>query len=169
MDEIKSIRTALQGMPSIHDIDVVETGYVRIATKFLYPEGGFVDVFLEPRHCTSLKSAQAVSDLGGTLQWLLDIQLGPNFRRGGRRREIIESVLELHGAREVEGAYEIPIRQPDREGLNEAIFNLGQVCIKIADLIYTQRFSRRSARAHDARRLDSETDHSSLTHAHRSG
>jgi hypothetical protein len=130
LDEVKA---RVSGHRIVRGVDLVERGHIRIETAFLYPEGSSVDLFI-PRART-LFAELRLSDLGQTMQWLLDVQVRPWLSK--KRQGFVVDVLRLYGVRQEGGALEIPLASLDE--LVPGIVRLGQACLRVADLLYTRR------------------------------
>jgi len=93
--------------------------HVRIETIFTYPDGSSVDLFVVDDH---------LSDLGRTMEWLLDIQVRPD-----EYRAFIWGILMWYGVRRNGGAFEVSVRT--LEGVREETVRLGRACARVAALV----------------------------------
>jgi len=99
---------------------------IRVTTPFTYPDGDFVDVFVED-------DGSRVTDLGETLRWLR-MQTGAK-RRTTKQQSLIDSVcgasgLELHQGQLRTGSNESKI-------LTESIVRVAETCARVSDAWYT--------------------------------
>lgn len=99
--------------------------FLRLDTPFRYPDGGAVELFVEP-----LSGSLRVSDFGEAFRFLEKGGLEP-LRSPGRRRSI-EFAIKMAGATLHEGVIEIVIS--DYKDLMPAIIRLGQAMTRVADL-----------------------------------
>jgi len=135
MANLTEIQQRVAGQAIVRNVDQIAHGHVRIETAFLYPEGGTVDLFIPVEHTS--RRELCLSDLGRTMEWLLDVQIRP--WRSKERQSIVDDALRLYGVRQKGGALELPLASLD--DLVPGIIRLGQACIRVADLIYTRRSS----------------------------
>lgn len=133
--ELLDVRQRLADRSLVQDVDQIEKGHIRIETAFLYPEGSSVDLFI--RRDDTLFPQIRLSDLGHTMQWLLDVQVRPGLSK--KRQAYLEDVLRTYDVKQEGGALEAEIRALD--DLPPAIVRLGQACVRVADLYYTRRSS----------------------------
>jgi len=135
MADLNEIQKRLKGHSIVRHVDQVPRGHVRIETAFLYPEGSSVDLFV-PEDRTLVPQLR-LSDLGRTMEWLLDVQVRPWLSK--KRQSFVEDALRVHGVRQEGGALEVPLASLDE--IVEGVVRLGQTCVRVADLIYTRRSS----------------------------
>jgi hypothetical protein len=135
MIDVADVQRRLAGHSVVQAVERIEKGHVRIETRFLYPEGSSVDLFI-PRDETLFPQVR-LSDLGHTMQWLLDVQVRPWLSK--KRQAFVEDVLQLYGVAQEGGALALKLASLDE--IVPGIVRLGQACVRIADLIYTRRSS----------------------------
>lgn len=113
-------------------VDALPDGKIRLETKFKYPDGGSIELYL-------VEDAQTprLTDLGETMTWLFHAQVKP--WASAKRRTFVEDVLEQHGVTQRGG--ELLVLVPTIDKLGESLIALGQSCLRISDLIFTKRFS----------------------------
>jgi len=114
-------------------IDLTPTGRPRIQTVFKYPDGSWVDVFVDDR--SDLFAAPRLSDFGQTMGWLLDLPVRP--WQSKKRQAFLDDVLRSYQVRQDGGALVKDIG--DEDDLTADIVALGQACVRAADLIFTRR------------------------------
>lgn len=129
--DVEQIRTRLAGNALVRSVDDVPRGPVRIETAFLYPEGSSVDLFV--LDSCSADSFGRLSDVGETMDWLLDVQIQPET--SPRLLEIVNQVLHSCGVTLEAGSLSVAL--PTIDDLPDAIVRLGQACLRVADLVYT--------------------------------
>lgn len=121
--------------PLVEAVDAVPKGHVRLATAFRYPDGLTVDIHIKNyRDLLSDVGPLTLTDFGSTFLWLDQLDVRP--LRSARRRHLTESVLEIYGVHHSGGALTCSV---DRKDLVSGIVRLGQACIRVADLVFTQR------------------------------
>jgi len=124
----------------IRSID--ETGPdICLQTALQYPDGSFIDVFIRHDRQISLDHRIVLSDLGQTTAWLLDLRLKPWLSE--KRRRFVADTLAVYGVTLRGGALELDV-QPG-EALGPAVLRLAQACLRMADLMFTQRSSLETA------------------------
>jgi hypothetical protein len=131
--DLQEIESRLAGNSLVRKVDLLESGHARIQTAFLYPEGSYVDLFLI--EVAPLLRAYRLSDLGQTLDWLLDVQVRPWLSR--KRQAFVADALRTCAVSQQGGSLEIVL--PSLDELPSGIVRVGQACVKVADLIYTRR------------------------------
>jgi hypothetical protein len=132
--DCQSLKGIVSKFSLVEDCDVVNSGALRIATPFNYPNGSQVDLFLE---CSNNLFPQYVlSDYGLTANYLLDMHI----RAWGtsKRRQLIQDICETLEVNMDAGVFQIPLGQ-DMASLSSAIVRLAQACIRVSDLSCTQR------------------------------
>lgn len=129
--DVLEIRSRLADSALVRDVDVVPRGHVRLETAFVFPEGSSLDLYVVAR--TEGAESGCLSDLGETLDWLLDVEVNP--QESPRQKKLLEDVLRSAGVTLHRGALELPL--PSIRELPDCIVRLGQTCLRVADLIYT--------------------------------
>jgi len=134
MTDIAEAPSILSCNPLIEAVDTVPKGHVRIATAFRYPDGSTVDLFVAGRHgLLPGIGPLTLTDFGNTLLWLDRLPIRP--LTSARLRTLMEDVLQTHGITHVGGALCCTV---DIDDLLSGIIRLGQACIRVADLVFTQ-------------------------------
>jgi hypothetical protein len=121
----------------VRSVDTVRGGHTRIQTQLVYPDGSFIDVFVRNGAQQTIAPNIVLSDLGQTTSWLLDMRLKPWLSEN--RKRFIEDALDVLSVRQNAGALEIELSPGDP--LNSAILRLAQACLRVSDLVFTQRNS----------------------------
>ena len=156
-------------MPNIHLIeqlaaklcmvrakDVVQRGHLRLETRFLYPDGSSVDLFvLNGTQQQLLAKEPVLSDLGQTTSWLADLQVKP--WQSKKRQRFLEDAIYVLGVHQNGGALETPF-EPNHDNLEDAVIRLGQACVRVADLSYTRRSSLQVTAADEVEELISDAE-----------
>lgn len=135
MSLFDEIRHESDGHALVRSIDELRSGVVRLETAFLYADGSSVDVFVHRPE--ALFPSLVLTDFGQTTAWLLDVQVKPWLSK--RRARFVEDALRLYGVSQVGGALELALESVDR--LLPGVVQLGQACVRVADLTYTRRSS----------------------------
>lgn len=133
MSIVTDVKQRVENHSIVKDVTETELGHVRIETSFLYPEGSYVDLYVPHDH--SLFKQLKLSDLGQTMQWLLDVQVRPWLSK--KRQRFVEDVMHIYGAEQRGGVLELEL--PSLDGLVDGVVRLGQACVRVTDLIYTRR------------------------------
>jgi hypothetical protein len=135
MSLLEEVQRRVEGHKVVRHVDKVPKGHVRLETAFKYPDGSSIDVFLVEAH--DLYRSRKLTDLGSTIEWLLDLQVKPSLSK--KRQAFLENALNAYGVNQEGGALELPIENLDT--LVDDVIVLGQACIRVADLTYTRRAS----------------------------
>jgi hypothetical protein len=139
----EEVGTLLQGVSLVQQCDVLPDGTLRIATPFQYPNGSFIDVFLQdaeslPPEKGPLFSGHLLSDFGQTVTYLLDLHIKSWTTK--RKKEILQDICQVIGVEDHRGELQIGIAPGRLDQLPGAVIKLTQACIRVADLSYMQRF-----------------------------
>lgn len=133
------LRSLADATCMVRMVDTVPRGHVRLETKFKYPDGASIDLFIVNRPQPDLlASVETLSDLGQTTMWLRDMQLRLNQTK--RRRELVEDALEMLEVSQRDAALETAF-EPTPRALEDAVIRLGQACSRVADLSFMKRYS----------------------------
>lgn len=121
------------------EIAQVAPGKLRFETKFKYPDGGSIELYLvqDVDALPQLRSPARLTDLGETMTWLFHAQVKPWTSE--KRRSFVKDVLELYGVEQDGG--ELVCTVSDVAELGNDISRLGQACLRISDLIFTKRMA----------------------------
>jgi hypothetical protein len=139
-DDLKKLLTEVSLM---RDCDILSDGTVRISTPFQYPNGTFIDVFLQdgrtlPETKKALQREYLLSDCGQTATYLLDLHIKSWATQ--KRRKLVSDVCEALEVQERRGELMVDIEPGQLDSLGEVVIRLAQACIRVADLSLTQRF-----------------------------
>src|SRR5262245_48548493 len=141
----EDILALLGSFSLVKQCDALRDGTLRIATPFQYPNGSFIDVFLQetknlPDSKRTLFAGHLLSDLGQTATYLLDLHI--KIAATKKRRQIVQDVCQGLGVELQRGELMVRIEGGALNGtLASSIFNLSQACLRVADLSFTQRFT----------------------------
>jgi hypothetical protein len=130
-----NIRSIISDVCLITACDQVRDGSLRLATPFFYPDGSHIDVFLKLGGSDELFFE--LSDKGQTMAYLLDLHVKPWTSQ--KRKQTLADICATLGVKQEGGAFLIQIKQSEMKDLPDAMLRLAQVCIRVADLAYTQR------------------------------
>lgn len=124
----------------VQGTDVVPKGHFRLETKFSYPDGTSVDLFVAKPAQPVLfaQKPHLLTDFAQTTAWLADVQVQP--WKSKKRQAFLDEVLAVLGVSQNGGALEAPF-EGTHESLESAVIRLGQACVRVADLYYTRRAS----------------------------
>jgi hypothetical protein len=146
---------ALQRRCMVKGVDVLPRGHIRIETRFLYPDGSSVDIFLVDDPQQPLLPPSHLSDLGQTTSFLLHHDVKPWTSK--KRRVQLEDAISLYGVNLVGGALERKISDM-HDSLDEGIILLGQACVRMSDLLFTKRLQLQSVFTEDVEEFLADTD-----------
>ena len=104
--------------------------YTRIRTPFMYPDGDYIDIFLERDND---EKTIALSDLGETVRWLKMQTI--SLRRSPK--QIIQDICLTHGVEFYRGMLQTRFRPGDN--LAMAVTRLSQAALRSADIWFTFR------------------------------
>lgn len=125
----------------VRSVEPTPGGHTCIQTALQYPDGSYIDVFVRQDAQLRLSNTIILSDMGQTTAWLLDLRLKPWLSE--KRRRFLEDALAVYMARLRGGSVEIEL-QPG-EAIGPAVLRLAQACLRMADLMFTQRSSVETA------------------------
>ena len=131
----ENLKGLVQSFSLVQQCDVVKNGALRIATPFNYPNGSQIDLFLE--HTNNLFGGYLLSDGGQTADYVADMHF--KLWATKKRRILIDDICNLLQVGQSAGGFEIHLEPQQLNELPQAIVRLAQACIRIADLIFTQR------------------------------
>jgi Domain of unknown function DUF1828 len=133
--DCSNIAQLVNHVPLVRNCDRVRSGALRMSTAFYYPNGDYIDVFLE--RTLPLVDAYQLSDFGQTFVYLRDAQspLGST----SRKREIIDDILSAHDVKISESDLYVVLKGDDLNDLSDAIMRLSQACVRISDFATHQR------------------------------
>lgn len=141
MRDAPALVEGLRSLCMVRGADVLPRGHIRIETGFLYPDGSFVDIFLVEDPRQPLLPPSRLSDLGQTMAFLLHHDVKPWTSK--KRRLQLEEAISLYGVELAGGSLEK--RMADTQGaLKEGVILLGQVCVRMSDLLFTKRLQLQS-------------------------
>jgi hypothetical protein len=130
-----NISEFVHGFSLVEQCDTVSNGMLRFATPFSYPNGSQIDLFLSPTK--PLFGEYILSDYGLTSDYLQDLHVKPWATK--KRRLLIEDICRNLGVEQHSGVFQIGLSPKELSSLSQAIVRLSQVCIRVADLAFTQR------------------------------
>jgi hypothetical protein len=108
-----------------------------MSTPFAYPNGDFIDVFLE--NSGDMFQSLLLSDYGQTGIYLHNSQV--EMEASKRRRQLVEDMAAELGVSLHKGQLQVELPPSENPNLSDAIFRLSQACVKIADLAYHARLA----------------------------
>lgn len=153
MMELKEATAILNHNALIESVDTVQRGHLRIASAFRYPDGSTVDLFIaNQRDLLSGVGPLTLTDFGNTFLWLDQRDIRP--LKSARRKRLTEDVLETYGVTHNRGALSCTV---DKKDLLPGIIRLGQACIRVADLTFTQRVAAQGSFAEEVESLIDDT------------
>ncbi len=121
------------------DIMALPRKHARVGTKFLYPDGSGIDLFVEMGSLLR-PSGYAISDFGGTLAKLAEYQMDV------KPKSRTQTIIEMSKPFGVELADDRLIFVCDLlDQLGDGLICLGQACISVASLVHTRRNVRQGS------------------------
>lgn len=126
----------LRDLCMVRGVDRVPQGHVRLETKFQYPDGGSIDLFIVEHSPQLFQPEPNLSDFGQTMTWLADLHVRP--WQSKKRQQFVDDALRVLSIKQSGGALECGFA-PNRQSLEDAIIRLGQACVRVADLMFTRR------------------------------
>ena len=106
-------------------------GYIQVRTPFLYPDGDFIDLYLN----NSDQGVTTVSDFGETIRWLSSNTL--SAKRSPKQLGLISDISQTHGVEFFRGTLKARSTEPSL--LADAITRVSQAALRVSDLIFTSR------------------------------
>lgn len=126
----------LHDLCMVREIDRVQRGHVRMETKFKYPDGGSIDLFVKHSHPDLFLATRTLTDFGQTMSWLADMQVRP--AQSKKRQRFVDDALRVLDVKQNGGALECDF-EVAHDSLEDAVIRLGQACVRVADLAFTRR------------------------------
>jgi hypothetical protein len=139
----ESLGNILKDFSLVKQCDTLPDGTLRIATPFQYPNGSFIDVFLQevkalPAENQNFFCGHMLSDCGQTATYLLDLHIKPWTTK--RKKLILQDICAATGVQDNSGELQILIETDRLDTIAPAMVMLAQACIRITDLSHMQRF-----------------------------
>ena len=131
-DQLQSLATQISLVTAC---DAVRDGSLRLATPFRYPDGSQIDLFLQAGD--NLLGEMELSDKGQTMAYLLDLHVKPWTSQ--KRKQTLADICSSLGVEQEGGCFRIRLDASQRTLFADAMVRLSQVCLRAADLAYTQR------------------------------
>lgn len=120
----------------ISGCDVVRNDTLRIATQFRYPNGSQIDLFLVEQEDQERK--YLLSDFGQTTEYLLEVAVKPWSTK--KRQQVVADICRILQIEQEGGQLQVSLTEAEMASFPEAIVRLAQACIRMSDLINTQKF-----------------------------
>jgi|GEM_PF-1052058 len=115
--------------------DVVKNGMIRIQTPFRYIDGSFVDIFVG---IENMLGRIVISDMGETISTLFHAGIRP--WQSKRKREQLNSICTSLNITNKNHEFKIELMDNEWHLISDAIMRLGQACIRIADMAFSQQY-----------------------------
>lgn len=122
--------TMRQELPLIYTCEEVESHRLRLTTPFLYPNGDYIELYLE-----ETPVGLYLTDLGEILGYLSDH--GMSVRQSPKRQKTLDDILLTHGVEQFKGELRMRVDAVPPRDLAWTITRLGQAAVQVADLTYT--------------------------------
>lgn len=132
----ESLKAFLGSFSLIRACDIIRDNSLRIATPFQYPDGSLIDVFLEGD--TDLFDTLELTDKGQTTAYLLDLQV--KHWTTTRRKTIVADICKSLGVMHEGGVFKIRFPNTEISSVSDYLVRLAQACIRVTDVVFTQRF-----------------------------
>ncbi|HEY8668279.1 MAG TPA: DUF1828 domain-containing protein [Tepidisphaeraceae bacterium] len=133
--DCSNIQDLVRAVPLVQGCDIIRNGMLRMATPFRYADGSQVDLFLGQQ--PDLFEGWKLTDLGHTTAYLLDLHLKPWTTK--RRKQIVTDICTALDVKREGGELAVYLKDGQMPLLGDAMVRLGQACIRVADLAFTQR------------------------------
>ena len=130
------LEKVLSGFSLVKECHNVGDGTLRFATPFLYPNGSNVDLFLKKSE-RCLVGEFVLTDLGNTAAWLLDLHIKPWSTK--KRQMALKDICDSLSVTHEKGELRVWLALEDVADLPGKIVSLAQACLRMADLVFTQR------------------------------
>jgi hypothetical protein len=125
----EKLKEYLSSFSLIQECDIVKNGAIRFATPFTYPNGSYIDLFLQPKN--DLLKSYILSDYGQTYYYLQDS--GFNIWGTKKRSQFVTDICESLGVRYKQGMFEIEFGEDNLPQISNFIVRLTQTCIRVTD------------------------------------
>lgn len=154
MSDLPDLLHRLRRMSMVRSVEVVRKRHVRVETRFVYPDGAFVDVFIV-NGASRPPLPWVLSDLGQTMDFLLHHDVKPWSSK--KRAVQLADAIALYGATLRGAALEVPVVDVE-SSLQDGIILLGQACLRMSDLLFTKRLQLQGAFADEVEEFLSDAE-----------
>jgi hypothetical protein len=128
--DCSKLEQIVHSLSLVRECDVVRSGALRMSTPFSYPNGDYIDVFLEARK-DLFQQRLSLSDYGHTSLYLRSAQL--EIAHDSKKQEVLLLILsQLDVKLKGEDLY-VEINPSTTHDISDAIFRLSQACLRISD------------------------------------
>jgi hypothetical protein len=131
-----NLEQMVQAISLVRECDVVRNGALRMSTPFAYPNGDYIDVFLEAKS-DLFNQTMTVSDYGQTSLYLRSAQI--EMESHAKKQDILSGILSQLDVKLKDGDLYIDVMVSKSNDLSDAIFRLSQACLRISDFASHQR------------------------------
>jgi len=132
----EAIHSAVRSFSLITSSDLVANGMIRMATPFTYPNGSHIDLFITPN--LDAAGRLELSDLGLTLDYLADLGIRPNST--AKRKQVVTDICKSLDVDLSGGAFRAFMPHDQLDALPQTMIRLGQACLRVAEMQWSQRF-----------------------------
>lgn len=130
------LHDAVRSFSLIKTSDTVSNGMIRMATPFTYPNGSHIDLFISP-HMDAAGRLE-MTDLGLTLDYLADLGIRPQST--AKRKQVVRDICQGLGVDMHGGALRAFLSHQDLNAIPSTMIRLGQACLRVAEMQWSQRF-----------------------------
>jgi hypothetical protein len=129
---------AIANYSLVVNCDSIDQSLLRAATPFRYPDGSNIDVFFS-YDAQALPGATVltVTDFGQTIAHLLDMHIKTWATK--KRKQLVNDVCGTLGVTQRNGEFLVEVENTNE--IPDAIVRVCQACIRVSDLVFTQRLS----------------------------
>lgn len=127
---ITPCQTIAQNLGSLFTCREERSGFTRIRTPYLYPDGDVIDLYFKFSQGRPL-----ITDLGETKRWLMSQTTSEFLSK--KQGQALQDILLTHDVEEYRGA--LVVRVGEMEGLAAAITRLAQAAIAVSNLWFLSR------------------------------
>jgi hypothetical protein len=134
--DCSKLEQMVQAISLVRECDVVRNGALRMSTPFAYPNGDYIEVFLEA-NSDLFHQTMTVSDYGQTSLYLRSAQT--EMDSPAKKQAILSLILSQLNVKLKNGDLYIEVAASKSNDLSDAIFRLSQACLRISDFASHQR------------------------------
>lgn len=120
----------------VEDCDMLANGALRLKTVFKYPNGSWVDLFLDKTD--DLFTPMRLSDYGETIEYLHHLSLNPLGTK--KRKLVVSRICESLGVTFEEDELSLLLRKEDLPHASKRLVCLAQACLRMSEIQFTRQF-----------------------------
>jgi Domain of unknown function DUF1828 len=131
--DCSQIKGHVRDLPLVRSCDQLHGGSLRMSTPFSYPNGDYIDVFLESGS-DIFGSFLLLTDYGQTGIFLHNYQVEMDSTK--YRVKLVDDITAELGVTVRDGILQVKFKEGEDADFSDAILRLSQACVRVSDLAY---------------------------------